>query len=114
MTQLKDVLHLYLGCTMQSKIKNKTTLTLDFLNDLSDEEDLYGYRPILRPLSDLTKEERDYLIESEKRIELWDEETRRMLDAHRTRYLLSIFIDLFNLIGTGQAIDKTKHKTNGT
>jgi hypothetical protein len=72
--------------------------------DQSHSNEFYYHecRPILRPLSDMTDEERVYLGFSAmiKDEIIWTPE--------KYRYAISRGFDLFNLINEGLAIDKTK------
>lgn len=112
-TKFKDVAHLYLGCEI------KTEEGVGTLNEVSTEKsdeafitsyDLVSaypkydeFKPILRPLSDMSVTERDTAY-AQYEIE------RTMIEAGaaRTAYLLSLGFDLFGLIENGEAIDKTK------
>ena len=63
----------------------------------------FDWKLILRPLSDMTEEEKnEYLLIGT------DSSTRFEHNARRTQYLLSKGFDLFGLIDAGLAIDKTK------
>lgn len=107
MKGLKDYLHLYIGCDFI--LKNDLSGYIAKL--LPEHIGSNGFAnvviPILRPLSDMTDVEMDeyrllvppviktlhkYVIES----------------AFYTHWLLSKQFDLFNLIESGLAIDKTK------
>lgn len=58
MTQLKDVLHLYLGCKMMSKYESRFILyPHNVPSNWQDAEYLEGCKPILRPLSSMAEEE---------------------------------------------------------
>lgn len=121
-TQLKDVIHFYLGCKCVELFKLRVgksdvwedshgspiTLTPDML---SPELDGYrSYKLILRPLSSMIKEEEKEFDATKVFIRAtpvhqigamhWTSETYR--------WLLSKHFDLFNLIETGQAIEKHK------
>jgi hypothetical protein len=114
--ELKYVLHLYIGCEIeitQGSDKMKKTLKGFVLNaDGSytcwDSHDTgygnlaFGIKPILRPLSDMTEEEKNeyWFLNSVK-------DSKAQCEAINTRYLLSKHFDLFNLIPSGQAINKT-------
>lgn len=98
---IKDYLHLYLGC--QVLIDGETLVTLVGFSHTYDIE-LYVNNQwlhhrfcklLLRPLSDMTDEEMD---------EVW------YGPSERTRYLLSKGFDLFGLIEAGLAIDATTLK----
>lgn len=125
MKDIKDYLHLYLGCDCmmtrnsyhavhQLRLSSDTPfkLTGQLSDYFSDSKTMAECKPILRPLSDMTEEE-------EKEYEA----TRvfvRATPVHQVgnmqwtpetfRYLLKQGFDLFNLIPEGLAIDKTKLK----
>jgi hypothetical protein len=129
--KIEDYLHLYLGCevkvldidgqTFTDKVESvhdnksgKGFSIYEFGDCPFDNHEEYYQRimPILRPLSDMTEEER---------IECKAESTVRFA-AHSMQYeklepdqfikLLSKGFDLFNLIPEGLAIDKTSLLTN--
>ena len=113
-TELKDVAHLYVGQRMLSwwgdiqekqvikgVIGNHVVFRYSEDDGIQDSLDLSykqkkGKEPklILRPLSDMTKEEKDQAFVLSK--------------ADEIVYLLKCGFDLFGLIESGQAIDKTK------
>ncbi|MEO7044702.1 MAG: hypothetical protein ABI091_05295 [Ferruginibacter sp.] len=125
--ELKDYLHLYLNSSISVFIFPDESITdghLDkyrkdypngiynplltfnnykqFLND--------GYKPILRPLSDMTDDE-----DCERLNFYYDYDNAKYLDktiieAEVTKYLLSKHFDIFGLIEAGLAIDATKIK----
>lgn len=127
MKDIKDYLHLYLGC--RALLPNGKIDTLDYVeieqgvyfpSKGTDTEDfghnlLSEVKPILRPLSDMTEEEMleavsigglFYRGESVKAfIANWT-----CYSGEVTRYLLSKSFDLFNLIPEGLAIDSTTQK----
>jgi len=105
--ELKDYLHLYLGCeckvympTIDFELPGCITeLTINLLNTP------FRFKPILRPLSDMTDEESN--------VTKWI----KYSDTGEIRYppetfvfLLSKHFDLFGLIEAGLAIDKTTLK----
>lgn len=137
-TQFKDVAHLYLGCegivdiTYLPKIieKVKAVIMGYYLNQklnlecygkdgirwghsITDIDDIKNFKPILRPLSDMSEEE---IIESEREYFRGDDldSTNNIscytASAFQTNYLLKKQFDLFGLIESGQAIDKTTLK----
>lgn len=117
MTQLKDVLHLYLGCQVQGVCNGKAldgTLVsvskaqcwiLDNRTGLPKSQDeIDAIAPILRSLEDMTEEHRERIAA------MWNfswDPTNYTLkaDAAQTLYLLSQHFDLFDLIPSGQAIN---------
>jgi hypothetical protein len=138
---IKDYLHLYLGCEYQYRYNDSaewrpSQIRLS-IKVLSDHPYRWEIKPILRPLSDMTEEEAiKYLrlkhnaYSGEYEIKLrdngfwWlfktiasDERFKffgEMLDESNSdqfRWLLSKGFDLFGLIEAGLAIDKTKLPT---
>ncbi len=142
--ELKDVLHLYLGCEVQTKIRRETSKgqpmrklkgrLCDFdllvpncvgihLEDEKYDTDttslpISDIKPILRPLSDMTdKEIKDIqkltlLSYNGCHTDSWVKTNTKywLYEAQRTKYLLKQGFDLFGLIESGQAIDKTTLK----
>src|SRR5688572_910316 len=130
MKDIKDYLHLYLGCDVKHEaLKNIRPLTPAWYGALQKENILYLLKPILRPLSDMTEEEAIGLAKIQKydipeddgvreeliNIYTYDDEeltlgnylpVKYYLDG--LLYLLKQSFDLFNLIPEGLAIDKTK------
>ena len=134
MKRIEDYLHLYLGCeciTEDKKIGRLCDIGSDYANEMilltvrysddSDDWDVFNDDPkdvtriklLLRPLSDMTEEEKNESGFG----------TTNKHDAHKftitthfetMRYLLSKGFDLFSLIESGLAIDKTKifHHSN--
>jgi hypothetical protein len=117
MTQLKDYLHLYLGCEVQWKFDLKSKFW--FIGIDGDKVslrtksgasifpvELKDITLILRPLSEMTEEE----TKEHDQIEMVKAETptgRIVHDANAVKWLLSKHFDLFNLIEKGLAIDAT-------
>jgi hypothetical protein len=117
--ELKDFIHLYLGCEGELKTKrtygslkrSKQVLTTELLDRLFKLPTVLYFTPFLRKLSDMTDEElknlrsergnlkgveradMNYII----RLNTWSPE-----DVH---YLLSLHFDIFGLIESGLAID---------
>lgn len=122
MSEIKweDVAHLYIGCEVF--VFTDEAITDGFLKKyLKDypsgvynpimtidkfKHFIYsGYKPILRPMSDMTEEERGwYLIINNAN------HSKEQCDANNTAWLLQKHFDLFDLIKSGQAIDKTTIK----
>jgi hypothetical protein len=129
---IKDYLHLYLGCECMIGDLNwkpetnlhglapgvdpnygkpiKSKIDAHVLNVFAHKTTL-----ILRPLSDMTDEEMDEVWYSHepKNVLVMDYKNNSMsrkvaLCSERTRYLLSKGFDLFGLIDSGLAIDKIK------
>jgi hypothetical protein len=131
MKNIKDYLHLYLGCQCkqmgQANEDQTFTLTGISYDDLqrqwwayfTGEEECYAVVkdvfPILRPLSDMTEEEMEH-VGPMPHIPLHKEDLnyaiiRGTWTPEQTKYLLSRGFDLFGLIDSGLAIDKTKVNT---
>ncbi len=117
-TELEDVMHLYLGCEVKTTHYGKGILKGLNIHDVhlveikgeSKTFRLNQFKPILRQLSDMTKEEnicysRTGLRHISESVENYDS---IRIESEKTAYLLKQGFDLFNLISTGQAIDKTK------
>lgn len=147
--ELKDVLHFYIGCELYSEGTKSPIGTLYGLTNHGKNihikvsgVDYYpqnvGYKPILRPLSDMTEEEAIELV----KLSEWSQYGTHPLireyrtfrnsfgqivvswgESHREKnvpvdktvfrpqeflYLLKQGFDLFSLIESGQAINKTK------
>lgn len=130
--ELKDYLHLYLGCELLSistyeivgKLEGIVGSEAHFkVNGVWYSASLSNYKPILRPLSDMTDEEYDYLAEHILDDIIWSPATiydfinilREKLSisklAETNYYLLSKHFDLFGLIESGLAIDASKVKS---
>lgn len=143
----KDVLHLYLGCQWHQDGGYPIELTGSFIEYILGSKTNDHGKPILRPLSDMTEEERAeifYFIfgrQFKGRTEWYKEKTTlqeprwvlsqgvdrvgiqmngdiwadcdlhvyKMNPHKNTLYLLSKSFDLFGLIDSGEAIDKTKN-----
>jgi hypothetical protein len=117
---IKDYLHLYLGCSIYYPEANEysevswTTLLDVWSVERKEEYYIPSYKLVLRPLSDMTEDERKEI----------DKVRRYYSDTilipapvfgsfqeampYVFYYLLSMHFDLFGLIEAGLAIDKTK------
>jgi hypothetical protein len=120
---IKDYLHLYLGCKVREVMSlgyDEYTLTKLGLayHAIHQGNKIF---PILRPLSDMTEEEKNELLQVDREYTsaniLPNIPLGRLLVLHYTerqaqitRYLLSKHFDLFGLIPTGLAIDATKQE----
>lgn len=126
MKNIKDYLHLYLGCEVETnitgqmiqqygalKITNMTVTDLNFIIDALERQERYngptGYycKIKLTPLSKMTKKQNRELaeiigMETDKEVHIWTPE--------QFLWLLENEFDLFNLIPDGLAIDKTTLK----
>lgn len=125
MKDINDYLHLYLGCECQFGY-------IDRIGRLAGIDERYGWqifypgnqivpyrfvRPeliklLLRPLSDMTEEEFDYMffkqpgyVSIESKVVA---DKRFDISPHQVAFLLSKGFDLFGLIDARLAIDKTK------
>ena len=135
MKELKDYLHLYLGCQFVMKINGPERLTAqmnfgaDALNASLDSKEPITPILILRPLSDMTQDEADVIwgiLDWNERItgvaritdiirefDVIEEDNDTTSNAHWgylckiLPYLLKYGFDLFGLIDAGLAIDKT-------
>ncbi len=133
MREIKDYLHLYLQSGIGCFIFPDDSITDGFLEKhktrypngeyapklhigtyerfLKD-----GYKPILRPLSDMTEEEMEQIWHADEpksilQMEYKDGRVRKVaLCSERTKFLLSKGFDIFGLIEAGLAIDKTTLK----
>lgn len=115
--KLSDYLHLYLGCEAKSSegtmtyklssidVKGRCMFYDGHGNDMWLGND---FKLILRPLSDMTEEEREIAVGEIKRS--GSGSVLQSQSWESMRYLLSKHFDLFGLIDAGIAIDKTKHK----
>lgn len=124
--QISDYLHLYLGCEVMTPAGQGKLFQCSYELEMAgivygimgpDFEEWVKHediKPILRPLSDMTEEEG---IDAEKE---WNNGRRlgesisqalNIANAFRIKHLLSKHFDLFGLIESGLAIDKTKHPT---
>lgn len=111
--KLQDYIHLYVGCDCKFKdeggYEGIGKLTGNILNgiDMSVCEAL----PILRPLSDMTKEELHFINMSKLELNhAISQKTNASFYTTEFIYFLSKGFDLFNLIEEGLAIDKTTLK----
>jgi len=98
--KIEDYLHLYLGCDVRHNNGSIVKMNSIALNNmLNNKYEMQEYKPILRPLSDMTEEEK---------IEVRKFDKVELPHFELTRYLLSKHFDLFGLIEAGLAIEKTK------
>jgi hypothetical protein len=111
--QLKDYLHLYLGC--QIRFHSNLTGTWGIWNKMTYSDIELAVAHIgfgekcqiqLRPLSDMTEEE---MLEVDIDIPNISSEYEKLTPKAFTQ-LLQWGFDLFGLIESGLAIDKTKNK----
>lgn len=108
MKNIKDYLHLYIGCKVSyTGMANNRTLTVKWLGGLLEANGWQNIKPILRPLSDMTEEEFKAagLVTHPKH---WKEHIANYSFQIRTiTYLLSRGFDIFGLIEENLAINKT-------
>jgi hypothetical protein len=107
-TELKDVIHLYLGCdcTMVDGDLQERKFKLNAYNLNYYRQWISDLKPILRPLSSMTTDERKYLLTFANGYNDLSFVNSLERDAEITKYLLSNGFDLFNLIPEGLAIEK--------
>lgn len=116
MKQLKEYLHLYLGCEIMNGIDDKIRVLKSSNLDTYIYTKVGNPKILLRPLSDMTEEEKEQIgfsaFEILRKNEFGDKvlparNISAMWAAKQTAYLLSRHFDLFGLIESGLAIDKT-------
>lgn len=107
--EIKDYLHLYLGCEIITGTGVKT-LTCSELQCIDFFEEFEFVKPILRPLSDMNEEESKEVckyIRDPKALQVFRTcFGKEFINPSVTRYLLSRHFDLFNLIHQGLAVNK--------
>jgi len=110
MKDIKDYLHLYLGCQMgyasHHEPQNATyTLTVENFKEAIE----FGDPIHLRPLSSMTEDEKtDAVYPMLYGLTTLEGDENIGQSAELTKYLLSKHFDLFQLIEAGLAIDATK------
>ena len=122
---IKDYLHLYLGCEILTGTGNVTLIAVQkevipctnfriiVLNgNVVHEVSGRDFKPLLRPLSDMTEDEDDKIDSLMPSPSYRDNINENYWNVKQFLYLLSKGFDLFNLIPEGLAIDKTKLKTS--
>jgi hypothetical protein len=109
MKDIKDYLHLYFGCDVRITINIEGNPVIEKLTAkvLADEIECHiGIKPILRRLNDMTDEEK---AECKRLMTQGTDGVHNVVISvysfESMRYMLSIGIDLFNLIPEGLAID---------
>ena len=125
MMKLEDVINFYIGVDLYAHIHKvdagkligvKRDMNGLILTTWYDGEEDSGWlisdiKPLLRPLSDITKTELDeYNSKFDVEYKAFPGIARIMQEASAMIYLASREFDLFGLIKSGQAIDKTKLK----
>lgn len=131
---IKDYLHYYLGCDVRTNdhdmgdgnkhygrvgtfigFVDHTRLSCRLAHRAGPEGrvSVFMLKPILRPLSDMTEEEQQEMLRlhrfAESKLLPWFHDTY----FECIHYLLSKHFDLFGLIESGLAIDKTTIKNYG-
>lgn len=117
MKEIKDYLHLYLGCTCFYESKKGLAISKIDGNMISSPIHYPNIRLSLRPLSDMTEDEEkilmgngllqytDKLNPNMSMNDYWKSSLMTM--GKNVQYLLSKHFDIFGLIELGLAIDKT-------
>lgn len=129
-TELKDIMHFYIGCEVEIEIYGKLrNCLLDGINKdyyfliipgdkaaTSYFKGKYSIKPILRPLSDMTDKEAADIFNMDDWLFINQKKGITHLDfalpPQTFIYLLKQGFDLFGLIESGQAIDATTLKHN--
>jgi hypothetical protein len=121
----EDYFHLYLGCEvifgfperrkkgqLIGKVEPFGWQVFDYSNAIVPNHNVRPdlIMPILRPLSDMTEEEKKLLKweHSSPRLLAWFKEDNVGMTAKEFIYLLKQGFDLFGLIEEGLALDRTK------
>jgi len=128
--ELKDYLHLYLGCDLVSVATGKVVGRMEGIvagnahfrvSGIWYSGPITNYKLALRHLSDMTEEEKRMVGFEAYQVLRKDDFGSNVIPskvvgfmwaAKQTSYLLSKHFDLFGLIEAGLAIDKTKIKNN--
>lgn len=117
--ELKDYLHLYLGCLCYKRLSTVTNKRPQVLTTRLYDWAIGGIRcqtiiPILRPLSDMTDGEMQecgnmvYDFSNDEELNKWQPSDFEIgLAPEQFYWLLSKHFDLFGLIESGLAIDAT-------
>lgn len=106
MKDIKNYLHLYLGCEINTSI-NGTKMDAGWLKRMLNEE--CDAMMILRPLSDMTESEKKEMGEQKHKYDTGNPGSHIITDkAYQMVWALSKHFDIFGLIDSGLAIDKTK------
>jgi hypothetical protein len=132
--KFKDVAHLYIGC--KCKVEDFGEVSYDeILHGIKynsplvggkkfDVTSAYHFKPILRPLSDMTDEEFDSMKDEmigetviactiyNRKLVLENRVGTNSLYFKDGIALMKRYFDLFNLIGAGEAIDATTLENN--
>lgn len=111
--EVKDVLHLYLGCeAMYGDLKIVVcglNINSYSIQNIINEETfkISDIKPILRQLSSMTEEELNEMkFNMPGGVDIPNERAAFYITPHQVAYLLSKSFDLFGLIDAGLAIEK--------
>ena len=111
MKDIKDYLHLYLGCQISIGGRYNVTLTANYTDasHISLDHCLANpaYKPILRPLSSMTGQEMEEFYVMPEPMLTWRVDMYYQLPPNRFHWLLSKHFDLFDLIEDELAIQIT-------
>lgn len=116
--KLSDYLHLYLGCEAIETLHDHKCIIHEVRKDgkcyvlgdalFSDLLDVNYIKPILRPLSDMTEEERREMMREKHQYDTGNPRSHELTNhARRILWAISKHFDLFGLIESGLAIDST-------
>lgn len=117
--KIEDYLHLYLGCDVEYNLSSMRYVLIGIESDAAyifsesigmQIVSMFRIKPILRPLSDMTEEDYAYLNDGYNNSDKHSRYGSHYWEAEQTRYLLSKHFDLFGLVESGLAIDKTTFK----
>ena len=109
-TKFKDVAHLYLGVQCKAKFNENsglndddyTVLDVELLEYLLRED--CEVKPILRPLSEMTRDENEQMLKAGHNHISNAVHSAITYSAHQTAYLLKKRFDLFELIPSKEAV----------
>lgn len=112
-TKFKDVAHLYLGVNCKTKFNENaglnnedyTVLDAELLEYLLRED--CDVKPILRPLSEMTRDENEQMLKAGRNYISNALHSAITFSAYQTAYLLKKGFDLFELIPSKEAV--TQH-----
>lgn len=125
--KFKDVAHLYVGCQIKTKegigtfdvyyspghIKPKLAKSIGCYGLVKSDWAVNEVKPILRPFSDLSNEDAEVLgwadVDVLKR-NFYNDVDLDEFTIREFKYLITNKFDLFGLIESGEAIDKTTLK----
>lgn len=107
---IKDYLHLYVGCEIAFSEDNYKYKGFHLTNSFISQQKQYEFKPILRLLTNMTNEERIEFVTLINIGILHINIPNQNNNFHTEQflYLLKKGFDLFGLIEAGLAIDKSK------